>query len=83
LANYSPFSLYRLVTYQVLKLVSPSNRSQSNTDSYISHIRTDAKRAALDAIVQESKQAVFGAGVHQNVHQLQEVVSSTSAKPLN
>jgi len=48
-----------------------------------SHIRTEAKRAALDAIVQESKQAVFGAGVHQNVHQLQEVVSGTLPKPLN
>ena len=48
-----------------------------------SHIRTDGKRAALDAIVQESKQTVFGTGVHQTVHQLQESVSGTSAKPLN
>ena len=48
-----------------------------------SHIRTEAKRAALDAIVQESEQAVFGAGVHQNVHQLKDVVSGASAKPLN
>jgi hypothetical protein len=47
-----------------------------------SHIRTDAKRAALDVIVQESKQAVFGADLQQNMHQLQDVVSGASAKPL-
>jgi integrase len=50
---------------------------------HYSRIRTDAKRAALDAIAQCPKHAIFGVGVHQNVHQLEEGVSSTSAKPLN
>jgi integrase len=46
---------------------------------HYSRIRTDAKRAALDAIVAPA----FGVGVHQNVHQLEVVVSSTAAKSLN
>ena len=50
---------------------------------HYSRIRTDAKRAALDAIAQGPKQAFFEIGVHQNVHQLEEVVSHASAKPLN
>jgi integrase len=53
---------------------------------HYSRIRTDAKRAALDAldaIAQGPKQAIFGLGVHQNVHQLEEIVSDISAKPLN
>jgi hypothetical protein len=50
---------------------------------HYSRIRTDAKRAALDAIVQEPKQAFFGVGVHQNVHQLEEIVSNDPAKQLN
>ena len=48
-----------------------------------SHIRIAAKRAALDAIMQEPNQAVFGTAVHQNVHQLKEAVSDASAKTLN
>jgi hypothetical protein len=36
-----------------------------------SHIRTEAKRAALDAILQKQNQADFGEVVHQNVHQLE------------
>jgi len=50
---------------------------------HYSRIRTDAKRAALDAIAQEPKQAFLEVGVHQNVHQLKEVVSDASAKQLN
>jgi hypothetical protein len=50
---------------------------------HYSRIRTDAKRAALDAIAQESKQTIFGLGVHQNVHQLEKIVSVNSAKQLN
>ena len=50
---------------------------------HYSRIRTDAKRAALDAIVHGPKQAIFGVGVHQNVHQLEEVAFDASAKPLN
>jgi hypothetical protein len=50
---------------------------------HYSRIHTDAKRAALDAIVQGPKQAFFGSGVHQNVHQLEEAVSCSSVKPLN
>jgi integrase len=50
---------------------------------HYSRIRTDAKRTALDAIAQGPEQAVFGIGVHQNVHQLEDAVSDGSAKPLN
>jgi hypothetical protein len=46
---------------------------------HYSRIRTDAKRAALDAIAAPG----FQVGVHQNVHQLDEGVSSISAKSLN
>jgi len=48
-----------------------------------SHIRTEAKRAALEAIMQEPSRAVFGEVVHQNVHQLEVSVSDASRKPLN
>ncbi len=50
---------------------------------HYSRIRTDAKRAALDAIAQEPKQSILRIGVHQNVHQLKEIVSDASAKQLN
>ena len=50
---------------------------------HYSRIRTDAKRAALDAIAQEPKRTIFGVGVHQNVHQLQGIVPDASAKQLN
>lgn len=50
---------------------------------HYSRIRTDAKRVALDAIAQGPEQATFEAGVHQNVHQLENGVSGASAKPLN
>jgi hypothetical protein len=50
---------------------------------HYSRIRTDAKRAALDAIAQGPKQVIFQAGVHQNVHQLEEAISGASVKPLN
>jgi Phage integrase family len=36
---------------------------------HYSHIRMEAKRAALDAIAQAPNPVTFGAGVHQNVHQ--------------
>ena len=50
---------------------------------HYSRIRTDAKRVALDAIAQGPKQAFFEIGVHQSVHQLEEVVFDASAKSLN
>jgi len=50
---------------------------------HYSRIRTDAKRAALDAIAQGPKRAILEAGVHQNVHQLENAISDASAKPLN
>ncbi len=56
--------------------------SKRMLDHY-SRIRTDAKRAALDAIAQEPKQSILRIGVHQNVHQLEEIVSDASAKQLN
>jgi hypothetical protein len=46
---------------------------------HYSRIRTDAKRAALDAIAQGPKQVFFEIGVHQ----LEEVVFDASAKSLN
>lgn len=46
---------------------------------HYSHIRMEAKRAALDAIAAQPSQAVFDAGVHQNVHQLQNGDSATPA----
>jgi integrase len=48
-----------------------------------SHIRTEAKRAALDAILQKPNQAVFGEVVHQNVHQLETSSLDASRKSLN
>jgi hypothetical protein len=50
---------------------------------HYSRIRTDAKRAALDAIAQGPKQAIFGVGVHQNVHQLEYAFFDSSAKSMN
>ncbi len=50
---------------------------------HYSHIRMAAKRAALEGIARASEGAVLGAGVHQNVHQLEERESATSAKSLN
>jgi integrase len=47
---------------------------------HYSHIRTEAKRKALDAI---AAQAVFEGAVHQNVHQIEAGVSDTPRKPLN
>jgi integrase len=47
---------------------------------HYSHIRIEAKRAALDAIAVQPAQTIPGAGVHQNVHQLQ---TSGSAAPAN
>ena len=46
---------------------------------HYSRIRTDAKRAALDAIAGP----VFEAGVHQNVHQLPEGNPGEDGKLLN
>jgi integrase len=48
-----------------------------------SHIRMAAKRAALEAIVQTPERAVFGQGVHQNVHQLQHDTQAAFCKTLN
>jgi integrase len=50
---------------------------------HYSHIRIEAKRAALDAIAAQPSQAVFGVGVNQNVNQLPADDSRASAKSLN
>lgn len=50
---------------------------------HYSHIRMAAKRAALEAIAQTSEEAVFGQGVHQNVHQLQDDTQAAFRKTLN
>jgi hypothetical protein len=47
---------------------------------HYSHIRMEAKRAALDAIAAQPAEAVFQADVHQNVHQR---ASSDSEAPAN
>ena len=48
-----------------------------------SHIRTEAKRRALDAIAQAPEQPVFEDVVHQNVHQIEDGDSDATRKPLN
>jgi integrase len=48
-----------------------------------SHIRTEAKRKALDAITQTPEQPVFEDVVHQNVHQIEDGGSDATGKPLN
>jgi hypothetical protein len=51
---------------------------------HYSHIRMEAKRAALDAIVNaQSSQAVLGAGANQNVNQTRAGDSKASTKSLN
>jgi hypothetical protein len=51
---------------------------------HYSHIRMEAKRAALDAIVNaQSSQAVLGAGVNENVNQTRAGDSKASTKSLN
>jgi integrase len=50
---------------------------------HYSRIRTDAKRAALDAIAQGPEEAIFDAGVHQNVRQVPAPDSEAPAKLLN
>ena len=48
-----------------------------------SHIRTEAKRRALDAIAQTPSPSVFEDVVHQNVHQIEEGDSEATRKLLN
>jgi hypothetical protein len=50
---------------------------------HYSHIRMEAKRAAVDAIAAQPLEAVIRAGVNQNVNQLAEGSSWTSGKSLN
>lgn len=50
---------------------------------HYSHIRLEAKRAALEGIVRASEVAVLGVGVNQNVHQIEVHVSDAAAKSLN
>jgi integrase len=50
---------------------------------HYSHIRMEAKRAAVDAIAAQPLQAVIGAGVNQNVNQQLEDNSEASCKSLN
>jgi integrase len=47
---------------------------------HYSHIRIEAKRAALDAIAAQPSEPVFGISVHQNVHQIQ---TPDSGAPVN
>jgi integrase len=48
-----------------------------------SHIRMEAKRAALDAIAQAPNPAIFQAASHQNPHQLEEGQNQQVANSLN
>jgi|GEM_PF-1282383 len=50
---------------------------------HYSHIRMAAKRAALEGIAKGPEPGVFGAGVHQNVHQVPERTEGASSKSLN
>jgi hypothetical protein len=50
---------------------------------HYSHIRMEAKRAALDAIAAQPSQAVFEATVNQDVNQLAAGDSRGPAKSLN
>ena len=50
---------------------------------HYSHIRMEAKRAALDAIAQAPNPAIFGAGSHQIPHQVTESENRQVAKPMN
>jgi len=50
---------------------------------HYSHIRMEAKRAALDAIAQAPNPAIFGAGSHQNPHQVEEGQNQQVANSLN
>jgi integrase len=50
---------------------------------HYSHIRMEAKRAALDAIAAQPSPGVLEVGVNQNVNQLSGRESSAVAKPLN
>ena len=50
---------------------------------HYSHIRMEAKRVALDAIAQAPNPAIFGAGSHQNPHQVAEGQNQEVANSLN
>jgi hypothetical protein len=50
---------------------------------HYSHILTEAKRAALDAIAAQQSQAVFEPGVNQDVNQLPAKDLRASANSLN
>ncbi len=50
---------------------------------HYSHIRMEAKRAALDAIAQAPNAAIFGAGSHQIPHQVAESDNRQVANSLN
>jgi hypothetical protein len=66
-----------------LRAVPVAARVVGDGTMHYSHIRMEAKRAALDAIAAQASQAVIGAGVNQNVNQLPEGDSKASAKSLN
>jgi hypothetical protein len=50
---------------------------------HYSHIRMEAKRAALEGIARASEVAVLGVGVNQNVHQMEVHDSHAAGKSLN
>ena len=56
--------------------------SQKMLEHY-SHIRMEAKRAALDAIAKPFQPAMFTGGVHQNVHQPENLQNKLIVKSLN
>ena len=62
----------------VMAIAGPVSRKMLE---HYSHIRMEAKRAALDAIVTRPSPGVFEAGVNQNVNQLPKRESSDVAKP--
>jgi len=50
---------------------------------HYSHIRMEAKRAALEAIAAQFSQAAIGVAVNQNVNQLPEAETGRARKSLN
>lgn len=64
-------------------LMSIAGHMSRRMIEHYSHIRMEAKRAALDAIAAQPSQPVIEAGVNQNVNQPSEGDSRRVPKPLN
>jgi hypothetical protein len=74
--------LVKLTHYQQTIMAIAGHVSRKMLEHY-SHIRMEAKRAALDAIVEASNPSLLGRVVHQNVHQPENAQNDVSVKSLN